>query len=89
MLLCDIPDSLSAAVVALGQSGGHAVEEEGDGPVEHFDEERELLQDSRVNVPRKTARVRGLDAVASKDGTVFGRERIGPDRVVGLVGDAG
>lgn len=52
---------------------GHAVEEELEDPVEHLDQERELLQDARVEMPSESRRVGCSNGPYPKDAAGLAR----------------
>ena len=60
MLLRDVPDARLREDL-LRYHFRHAVEEVGDDPVEHLDQERELLQYPAVDVVREAGGVRSVD----------------------------
>ena len=76
VVLCGVPHLLTPAIVQLGKEVRQAVETKCDSPVEHFNEEGELLEDAGVQVLRELGSVWCVDAEKAKERSLLGRMQV-------------
>ena len=89
VVLCRVPHLLTSPVVQLGKEVRQAVEAKCDSPVEHLNEEGELLENAGVQVLQELGSVWCVDADEAKERSLLGRMQVWSREDLKLVGTPG